>query len=124
MFYAPEEDFVRMPEPKRFGQRESYYTTLFHELANSTGHSSRLDRELDTKLLPFGSNDYSKEELTAEFASAFLAAACGISPPTIEQSDSYIVHWRKQLKGDKRLVTQAVGAGQKAADWVMGCIQE
>lgn len=119
-FYAPKEDLVRMPEPKRFGQRESYYTTLFHELAHSTGHSTRLDRGLDSKLAPFGSGDYSKEELTAEFASAFLAAACGISPPTIEQSASYIDHWRKRLKGNKKLVVQAAGAGQKAADWVMG----
>ncbi len=123
-YYAPKEDLVRLPEPDRFERRESYYTTLFHELAHSTGHSSRLDRGLDTELAPFGTSDYSKEELTAEFASAFLAAACGISPPTIEQSASYIDHWRKRLKADEKLVIQAAGAGQKAADWVQGIHRE
>lgn len=119
-YYAPKEDLVRLPEPTRFEARESYYTTLFHELAHSTGHSTRLDRGLDAKLAPFGTSDYSKEELTAEFAAAFLAAACGISPPTIEQSASYIDHWKKRLKGDKKLVIQSAGAGQRAAERVMG----
>lgn len=50
---------------------------------------------------------------------AFLNASAGISPPTIEQSASYIDNWRKKLKGDKRLVVHAAGAAQKAADWIL-----
>ena len=87
---------------------------------HSTGHSSRLDRGLDKKLSPFGSADYSKEELVAEMGAAFLAAAAGISPPTIDQSAAYIDGWRKKLKGDKKLIVQAAGAGQRAADHVRG----
>jgi len=119
-YYRPSEDLVRLPEPARFVDAESYYATLFHELAHSTGHASRLDRGLGTKLAPFGSPDYSKEELVAEMGAAFLAAAAGISPPTIEQSAAYIESWRKQLKADKKLVVQAAGAGQRAADWILG----
>jgi len=52
--------------------------------------------------------------------SAFLNASAGISVPTIEQSASYIEHWQKALKGDKRLVVSAAGAAQKAADWILG----
>lgn len=118
-FYRPPKDLVSLPEPREFVDRESYYATLFHELVHSTGHSKRLDRGIDTKIAPFGSKDYSKEELVAEMGAAFLAAASGISPPTIEQSAAYIESWRKKLKGDKKLVVQAAGAGQKAADWIL-----
>jgi antirestriction protein ArdC len=113
-------DSVQIPKQERFESAESYYATLFHELAHSTGHSKRLDRGLDKKLAPFGSSDYSKEELVAELGAAFLAATAGISPPTIEQSAAYIDNWRKKLRGDKKMIVQAAGAGQRAADHILG----
>lgn len=118
--YLPSTDTVRIAAPDRFETRESYYATLFHELAHSTGHKSRLNRDLGEKVSPFGSRDYSKEELVAEMGSAFLCAASGISPPTIEQSAAYIDGWRKKLKDDKKLVVQAAGQGQRAADHILG----
>lgn len=119
-FYRPESDTVRVPEPTRFSPAEEYYGTLFHELAHSTGHSSRLDRGLDTAPAPFGSPDYGKEELVAEMASAFLCAEAGIDPVTIENSAAYLQGWLTCLKQDKKLVMQAAGAGQKAADRIVG----
>lgn len=119
-FYRPRTDSVHMPAPEQFDGRESYYSTIFHELSHSTGHSSRLDRGLDETLAPFGSPDYSREELVAEMSAAFLCAASGISPPTIEQSASYLQSWINVLKGDKRLVIGAAGAAQKSADLILG----
>lgn len=119
-FYQPSGDLVRIAEPARFVEPEAYYATLFHELVHSTGHSSRLDRGLDTQLSPFGSADYSKEELVAEMGAAFLAAASGISQDTIEQSAAYIDGWRRKLSTDPKLVVHAAGAAQRAADWVLG----
>lgn len=119
--YRPSTDTVLIAEMDRFNTPEDYYGTLFHELTHSTGISKRLDRGLDQVLPPpFGSPDYSKEELIAEMGATFLNAAAGISTETIEQSASYIDHWRKILKGDKRLVIQAAGAAQKAADRILG----
>jgi len=119
--YRPSIDEIVIAEPERFEQPESYYSTLFHEAVHSTGHSSRLKRGLDAEApAPFGSTDYSKEELIAEMGASFLNAAAGISPPTIEQSAAYIDNWRKQLKDDKRLVVQAAGSAQRAADWILG----
>lgn len=109
-----------MPQPERFDSRETYYSTLFHESVHSTGHSKRIDRGLDTDIAPFGSPDYSKEELIAEMGAAFLSASAGILPPTIEQSAAYINGWKQQLKGDKKLVIQAASAAQKAADLILG----
>ncbi|EMI24074.1 ArdC family protein [Rhodopirellula europaea] len=119
-FYRPSTDTIHMPDQGRFDNPESYYSTLFHEITHSTGHSKRLDRGLDTKLAPFGSNDYSKEELVAEMGAAFLSASAGISPPTIEQSASYLQSWINVLRGDKRLVVTAAASAQKAADLVLG----
>ncbi len=119
-FYRPSTDEIVMPEPVRFDSRENYYSTLFHECVHSTGHSKRVNRGLDVDTSPFGSADYSKEELIAEMGAAFLSASAGISPPTIDQSAAYIQGWMKQLKGDKKFVVQAAGAAQKATDFILG----
>jgi len=119
-FYRPSTDVVRLPEPSRFTSCEEYYSTLFHELAHSTGHSKRLDRGIDSDPQPFGSPDYGKEELVAEMAAAFLSAHAGIKPVTIENQAAYLQGWLKQLRGDKKLVIAAAGAAQKASDWIRG----
>lgn len=99
--YRPMTDTVQIAEPERFESSESYYATLFHELAHSTGRSKRLDRGLGKDLKPFGSPDYSREELVAELASAFLSAAAGLGAQAAEQSAANIDGWRKKLKSDK-----------------------
>lgn len=119
-FYRPSADAVTMPEPTRFASSEEYYSTLFHELSHSTGHSSRLDRKLDTVPMAFGSTDYGKEELVAEMSAAFLSGHAGIKPVTIDNQAAYIGGWLKKLKEDKRLVVTAAGAAQRSADWIMG----
>lgn len=118
-YYRPGTDTVRLPEPERFTAGEAYYATLFHELVHSTGHSRRLDRGLDTELAPFGSPSYGREELIAETAACFLSAEAGIAPATLPNAAAYLQGWLKCLKQDKKLVIQAAGAGQKAADWIL-----
>jgi antirestriction protein ArdC len=119
-FYRPTTDTVRLPEPTRFASTEEYYATLFHQLAHSTGHSSRLDRGLDGAPKPFGTPDYGKEELIAEMAAAFLCGHAGIKPAVIENQAAYLQGWLRQLKQDRKLIIAAAGAGQKAADWIRG----
>jgi antirestriction protein ArdC len=113
-------DRVRLPVPERFESREDYYATAYHELVHSTGHRDRCDRGLTDDPPPFGSPDYSKEELVAECGAAFLAAAAGIGQQTIVSSASYIDGWRKKLRGDKKLVVQAASQAQRAADHILG----
>ena len=118
-FYRPSADVVCLPAIGLFRSSETYYATLFHELGHSTGHSKRLDRGLDTELRPFGSPDYSREELVAEMTAAFLCAEAGLSPVTIGDSASYCQGWLQQIRGEPRLLIQAAGAAQKAADHVL-----
>src|SRR3984957_4881748 len=117
-FYRPTSDTVHMPEKTRFASIEEYYSTLFHELSHSTGHSTRLDRKLDTAPKPFGSCDYGKEELVAEMYAAFLCSYAGIQPTVIANQAAYLGGWLKQIKADKKLVISAAGQAQRAADWI------
>jgi antirestriction protein ArdC len=119
-FYQASTDTIHLPEPARFASSEEYYSTLFHEQSHSTGHSSRLDRKLDTAPMPFGSPDYGKEELVAEMSAAFLCGHAGIQPSVITNQAAYIAGWLKQLKLDKKLVISAAGQAQRAADWIRG----
>jgi len=119
-FYRTSTDMVKMPEPTRFTSTEEYYSTLFHELSHSTGHPKRLDRKRDAEPGPFGSFEYSKEELIAEMAAAFLCGHAGITPVVIENQAAYIQGWLTPIREDKRLVIAAAGAAQRAADWIRG----
>jgi antirestriction protein ArdC len=110
-------DSVQLPEAGWFGKVEDYYSTAFHELVHATGHESRLDRpEIGSSR--FGSEPYSKEELTAEMGAAMLCGVAGISPATVDQSASYIANWLKALKDDRKLLVGAAGKAQKAADYI------
>lgn len=118
-FYKPSADTVRMPVAEKFQNSEAYYTTLFHELAHSTGHCSRLDRKGIANVAAFGSESHGREELIAEMGAAFLCGHCGIES-TMQNSASYVQGWLKAIKQDSRLVVQSAGAAQKAADWILG----
>jgi len=118
--YSRAQDCVLMPARETFESVSHYYATLFHELAHSTGHASRLGRfnAADAEVR-FGSPAYAREELVAEMGSAFLCGHCGIEKATLENAAAYIATWIARLKGNPRLAVVAAAQGQKAADWVL-----
>ena len=118
-YYVPGTDRVYMPAMAAFNGAGEYHSTVFHELAHSTGHATRLNRESLKTPAPFGSEVYSKEELTAEFGAAFLCAHAGIDG-TVDNSSAYIAGWSRALRNDKRLVVTSASLGQKAADYIVG----
>jgi antirestriction protein ArdC len=95
-YYRPSCDIVNMPKHELFESDEEYYSTAFHELIHSTGHTSRLHRKevMDSNF--FGSHDYSIEEL------------------------AYLKSWLGKLKDDTKLLVMASGRAQKAADYILG----
>lgn len=118
--YRPRDDEVKMPAPERFLSDEHFYATLFHELTHSTGHPSRLARINCDALKPFGTEDYSFEELTAEMGAAFLCATVGIDvAPVTENTAAYIAGWRKRLSGENRELVYAAQRAQKAVDYIL-----
>jgi antirestriction protein ArdC len=123
-FYSPSEDRVAMPDRARFEREAGYHATLFHELIHSTGHASRLNRPTLTESAGFGSNPYCKEELIAEMGAAFLCGQAGIEEQTLENSAAYVENWLAQLQHDKKLIVQAAGQAQRAADFILGVKHE
>lgn len=118
-YYSPVLDYIQVPMKEQFDSINEYYSTLFHEMTHSTGHTSRLDRGLNTKLAAFGSNDYSKEELTAELGSAMIMARLGIdTPETFKNSTAYLQSWLKALKNDKSLLVSAASYAEAATRYI------
>jgi antirestriction protein ArdC len=119
--YSPINDNVSMPSATVFDTAEHYYATLYHELTHSSGHPDRLGRFPSSGILPpFGSPDYSREELVAEMGSALLCAEAGISCATLENQAAYVAGWLKVLEQDSRAVIFAAAQAQRAVDRILG----
>jgi antirestriction protein ArdC len=118
-FYSPMEDAIQMPPKESFSNESTYYATLFHEMAHSTGHPSRVDRGLGPNS-GVERDPYGEEELTAEIAAAFLCGEAGILPTVEDNSHAYCNHWAKALKADSRMIIRAASKATKAAKYILG----
>lgn len=118
-YYSPSADRVVLPMMEQFNSTAEYYGTVFHELAHSTGHRSRLDRLRATA--HFGNESYSKEELVAEIGAAALMNHVGLeNASTFRNSTAYIQSWLTALRNDKRMIVSAASRAEKAVDYILG----
>ena len=115
-FYSPSTDHIQLPPEHAFRGPPEWAATALHELAHWTGHPTRLNRDLHNR---FGSSAYAMEELRAELSRTFVCAEIGL-PSDIPQAASYIGHWIKALKDDKREIFRAAADAQKIADMQLG----
>lgn len=122
-YYRPGADWITMPVKERFHRPEGYYATLFHEMAHSTGHSNRLDRDGIIGHHQFGSKGYAREELVAELTSAFLCSKAGIENEVVDNNAAYIQNWLSALKNDKKIVYDAMRDSFKAIEY-LGILNE
>lgn len=119
-FYRPRSDELGMPERLTFESEAGYYCTLFHELAHSTGHKSRLGRAEVVNTTLFGSHDYGVEELVAEITAAMLCAVAEIEDDrVIENQAAYVDNWRQAVKDSPRMIVTAAQRAQKAAGYIL-----
>lgn len=119
-YYRPSTDEVVVPMLNQYERVEEYYSTAFHELVHSTGHSKRLDRGL-MKHACFGSEDYSKEELVAEIGAAMLVKKAGVeTDKSFRNSAAYIQNWLSALRNDNKLIISAAGKAEKAVNYILG----
>ena len=94
----------------------SYYATELHELCHSTGHESRLNRNLQTK----DKKEYAREELIAEISSSFLMQELNISS-TAEHYDNhkaYIQSWISILKDKPNELFKAINESNKVTKFI------
>ena len=119
--YSPSSDTVHMPNRNSFTGQSEYFSVLYHELAHSVDHETRLNRKSSGEINHFGDPVYSKDELIAEFTSAFLCAEAGISQPKLlENQTAYIQGWLKALRNDSKLLISCAALAQKASDYILG----
>lgn len=117
-FYAPQPDFVQMPDFAHFKSTAAFYGTLAHEICHWTRHKQRLDRDFQSK--KWGDESYAMEELVAELGAAFLCADLELTPQIRDDHAPYIAGWLKALKKDKRAIFTAAAHAQRAADFLHG----
>lgn len=132
-YYSPSADTITMPLRNQFvdtldengvvleDARGKYYGVLLHEASHSTGHVSRLGRDL-TGRPGDGSFAYEKEELIAETSSTFLTQSLlgvGANSESIKRTAAYLESWKALILDDPKALFAAFSAAEKAADWVM-----
>ena len=123
-YYSPSQDFINMELKTNFKDtKESnatihYYSTLFHELAHSSGHEKRTNR-IKTNLNKFGSHttEYAFEELVAEIGRILLGHQFNIEKTVRDNHSKYLNSWIKALKDDYTLIATAFAQAQKAVDY-------
>lgn len=122
-FYSPTLDMIRLPLFEQFTSNNEYYSTAFHESVHSTMKESRCNRaeERKSKLVAFGSEEYSKEELVAELGSATILNMIGIeTSKSFRNSSAYIQNWLSVLKNDVKFIVSASSKAEKAVDYILG----
>lgn len=121
-YYSPRRDLIHLPLMEQFRDVSEYYSTAFHEATHSTMKETRCNRMEDRKgkLVAFGSNEYSKEELVAEIGSANIMNILGIeTTKSFRNSTAYIQNWLEVLKNDVRFIISASSKAEKAVKYIL-----
>ena len=122
-YYSPGRDLIHLPLFEQFKDANEYYSTAFHESVHSTMKESRCNRaeERKDKLVAFGSDEYSKEELVAELGSASLMNIIGIETKrSFRNSSAYIQNWLSVLQNDVKFIVSASSKAEKAVNYILG----
>ena len=116
-YYSPSLDEIHLPKIEDFKSMQDYYATALHEIAHSTGHKSRLNRNLEGI---FGTEDYAKEELRAELASVFMQTELGITIDGhhFENHGAYLSSWLNAVRKDAKEFFAAARDAENISDYV------
>ena len=119
-FYHLKNDRIVLPERTQFPSADNYYQTALHELAHSTGHPSRMNREtlVDGIGKGFGSPDYAREELRAEISAMMTADRLGTGHDP-DRGAAYVEGWVTALEEDPREIHRAAAEAQRMSNYVI-----
>lgn len=120
-------DMIHLPLFEQFKSANEYYSTAFHESVHSTMKESRCNREEErkNKLVAYGSEEYSKEELVAELGSASLMNITGIeNKHSFQNSTAYIQSWIRVLQNDVKFIVSASSKAEKAVKYILNEAQK
>ena len=122
-YYKPKTDEIHLPNREKFFSMQEFYSTALHELGHSTGHESRLNRNIENL---FGTPDYALEELRAEIASMFIEQDLEIQVDAEHKrnNSAYIAAWKKEIKDNPNALFTAITDADKIAKYVSLKVQQ
>jgi len=121
-FYRPSTDTIHLPPKDQFLDAGHLYATAAHEIAHSTMHPDRLNRERyqewEQGTAKGDKVARAREELRAEIASYIISEKTGI-PHHPENHESYVAGWVTILQNDKNEIYRAAREAEQIADYVI-----
>lgn len=121
--YSLTNDYIVLPKQEQFIKGESFYTTLLHEMAHSTGTKGRLDR---AGFYERDKHNYGREELVAELTAALSGIRVGVSANIMEENLKYIKKWCENIKEDPKFIMTVlsdVNRAQKFVETELGIVR-
>lgn len=107
--------YIVVPLKGQYNDGESWYSTVLHEMAHSTGEKGLLERE---KGEVFGDKRYAREELIAELTSAFCGKILGISTCIREENVKYLKNWLTALEESPKFIYNILSDVSKASTMI------
>ena len=116
-YYKASNDEVHLPKRADFKSMQEFYSTALHEIGHSTGHETRLNRDLSGG---FGSEKYAMEEFRAEIASIFMEQDVGIeaSEGRLQNNAAYLQSWKEEIKENPNALFTAITDADKITKYV------
>lgn len=112
-FYSPFFDNIGIANIDLWESSEELTSTIMHEIMHSTGHESRLGRDLKNT---FGTPDYAREELVAEMGTVLALNENGFAtdPSVFDNNKAYLKSWISMLKDKPSLSIDIIKDAEKA----------
>ena len=117
--YFPSSDRIQLPERNCFHSSAALYATWAHEAIHSTGHASRLNRDLGGRIDGDAAavRAYAREELVAELGAVLLGDRLEIGSDTANHA-AYLHHWISLLQEAPQLLLRLLSEARQAADLI------
>jgi len=117
--YSIDADRIHLPDRAAFHSAAAHLATWAHEAIHSTGHPSRLGRDLSGVM---ESGDprglaYAREELVAELGAVLLGDRLEIGSDTCNHA-AYLTHWIALLRESPRLLLKLLSEARQAAELI------
>ena len=106
---------IQLPGRASFDSPGAFYATWAHEQVNSTGHASRLNRDLGGA---FGKPRYAREELVAELGAVLLGDRLEIGSE-LQSHAAYLEHWIALLKAEPQVLFHVLGEARQAVELIV-----
>ena len=117
--YLPVPDRIQLPDRTAFHSAGALYATWAHEAIHSSGHSSRLARDLSGGMGEAGDGGraYAREELVAELGAVLLGDRLEIGSAMANHA-AYLGHWVELLRESPRVLLQVLSDARRGADLI------